>query len=204
MTFQDSLGLGRAAASSAAGRLRSAAAWRLAGVAVLALLFLTPITPATAHDAVEAAEPADGSVLSSVPAAVKLTFNNTPIALGAAVQVTDFNGIDQADGGVAITDNIVTQELKEGAPAGRYTVTWRVVSSDSHPIEGRFTFTAGDTSGLSPATEAAASTTTAGAGSVQPAGTPWVLVTGGLVLVGALLLTARSVRKRLRQGGGTS
>jgi methionine-rich copper-binding protein CopC len=202
MKFGYSLGLLKAAVSFVAGLDRRAAVRRLAGVAVLALLFLTPLTPAAAHDAIEATEPAEGSVLTAVPAAVKLTFSNTPIALGASVQIKDENGVDQAEGRVVITDNVVSQAVKAGAPAGTYTVTWRVVSSDSHPIEGRYTFTAGDTSGPSPTPAAPGVPPTTGSEKRPSAGTSWALVAGGAVLVAGLLATARFARRRLLGGSG--
>jgi hypothetical protein len=43
---------------------------------------------------------------------------------------------------VRAVDNTVTQSLEPGAPAGTYTVLWRVTSVDGHPVSGRFTFTA--------------------------------------------------------------
>jgi copper resistance protein C len=187
----------------AAGRLPWAAARGLAFGAVLALLFLTPLSPAAAHDVIEAAEPADGSVLASVPAAVKLTFNNTPIALGAAVVVQDQNGVDQSEGGALIIDNHVAQAVKAGAPAGHYTVTWRVVSSDSHPIEGRFTFTVTGTAGSSSsATSPVSAAPAAGGEPAAAAGAPWALVAGGSVIVAGQLAIARSVRRRLREDNG--
>ena len=35
-------------------------------------------------------------------------------------------------GRTRVTDNRVTQAVQPGAPAGRYTVTWRVTSIDGH------------------------------------------------------------------------
>ncbi len=39
-------------------------------------------------------------------------------------------------------DDTVRQALAPGAPAGAYTVSWRVTSADGHPISDTFTFTA--------------------------------------------------------------
>ncbi len=78
-----------------------------------------------------------------VPAKIGLIFDHTPIAIGSVVRVEDATGTDQADGPVVIVDNHVTQAVKADAPDGKYTVIWRVVSSDGHPIDGTFTFTAG-------------------------------------------------------------
>ena len=96
----------------------------LAGIflaALLAVLPLAPVSPAAAHDVIEATEPADGSVVATVPSVVRLTFNNTPIALGSEILVKDESGMNQADGPVAIVDNHVSQAVKAGAPAGRCT-----------------------------------------------------------------------------------
>ncbi|MEV8146679.1 copper resistance CopC family protein [Arthrobacter sp. NPDC080073] len=125
-----------------AGRLpRAVAGFFLATLA--AVLALVPVSPASAHDVLEGTEPANGSVVATVPSVVRLTFNNTPIALGSQILVRDANGTNQADGPVSIVDNVVSQAVKADSPAGRYTVVWRIVSSDTHPIEGTFTFTAG-------------------------------------------------------------
>lgn len=66
----------------------------------------------------------------------------------AAAQAHDFlETTDPANGAAAIVDNHVIQGVKTGAPEGKYTVAWRVVPSDGHPIEGTFMFTAGPESG---------------------------------------------------------
>ena len=175
--------------------MRSAAAAAL--VAAVATV-LAPASPAAAHDVLEAAEPAAGSTVASVPPSIRLTFMHTPIALGSRVQVRDETGTNQSDGPVAVVDNHVTQPVKAGAPAGRYMVEWRVVSPDSHPIEGTFSFTVGGGSGdEQPATVAVpanqAPATTPGV-TVAP---PWGLAAGGAVLAAGLAGTALHVRRRL-------
>jgi copper resistance protein C len=55
---------------------RSSAGFFLA--ALVAVLALVPVSPASAHDVLEATDPADGAIVASVPAVVKLTFNNNP------------------------------------------------------------------------------------------------------------------------------
>ena len=77
-----------------------------------------------------------------MPEAIDLTFSNMPLAIGTKVLVEDAGGKDWAVGGVKIVDNVVSQSVSPDAPGGDYTVTWRVVSSDGHPIEGTFGFTA--------------------------------------------------------------
>lgn len=140
---------------------------RAAGVA-LALVLATlglGAPAAQAHDQMTGSTPADGATVATVPAAIALRFNETPIALGAQVKVLDPSGTDQADGPVRITDATASQAIKPGAPAGTYTVDWRIVSSDSHPIEGTFTFTAtaaGSGSASAPPTPTSTAESTAG------------------------------------------
>jgi hypothetical protein len=77
-----------------------------------------------------------------VPGAIELTFSSMPLAIGTTVILEDAGGRDWAAGEVKIVDNMVSQPVSPETPGGEYTVIWRVVSSDGHPIEGTFGFTA--------------------------------------------------------------
>ncbi len=111
-------------------------------LSVLLAVALLGAGPASAHDAVESTSPAAGATVPTPPDAVTLTLSNHPLTLGTQLKVSDAAGTDWADGGVQIVDNVVSQKLRTGAPAGLFTVQWRVVSADGHPIEGTFSFTA--------------------------------------------------------------
>lgn len=139
----------------------------LLGAAILTAALLGAVAPASAHDAAESTSPASGATVAAPPEKVSVTFNKNPLALGSQMLVNDAAGGNWADGAVEIVDNVASQKLKPGAPAGAYTVVWRVVSSDSHPIEGNFTFTA--TAGAAGSTAAAAVPTM---GTAQPGTTP--------------------------------
>ena len=169
-----------------------------------AAFLVLPAAAAQAHDALESSDPADGATVQSVPAKIGLTFDHTPIAINSIVRVEDSTGTDQADGAVEIVDNHVTQAVKAGAPAGKYTVVWRVVSSDGHPIEGTFTFTAnsanaGGSPGSAGASSAAPTTAAPAQAATQSGQVPWALVGGiAAVLVLALVVTGIFVRRRLQ------
>jgi methionine-rich copper-binding protein CopC len=180
-------------------------------------MLVLPAAAAQAHDTLESTDPAANSVVGSVPEKIGLTFNNTPIAIGSVIRVVDATGTDQADGQVSIVDNHVTQPVKSEAPAGKYTVTWRVVSSDGHPIEGTFTFTAGsgNTSANPAATASSASTSPASASpsaaspSAAPAsssgGLPTELVMAGvvaLILIAGFVALAIRIKRRLGSQDG--
>jgi methionine-rich copper-binding protein CopC len=113
---------------------------RAARDVVLALLIVA--TVATAHSFLEGAEPRPGSTVKTAPVEVRLRFTERLEAAFSTVLVTD-------EGGKRVDRGEV--QLEAGAPkrlrvpllpigAGRYTVKWRVLSVDSHIVEGEFTF----------------------------------------------------------------
>lgn len=176
--------------------------------------------PAAAHDAAESTTPAPGASVAAPPEQVSVTFNKNPLGIGASFSVKDASGAEWADGPVAIVDNVASQKLKAGGPAGEYTVAWRVVSSDSHPIEGTFAFTAASAAqGPAPAGSptAAGSAPAVGTapaiGTAQPGATgkpsdpldaaqpfQWSIVVFAAVAVGLLATLAILARRKLTAG----
>lgn len=186
---------------------------RRAGLAVVALLgavllMLGFAAPASAHDVLEGTTPKNGQKVGAAPEKVTLTFSNNPIAIGSEIVVKDASGTNWADGGVDILDNVVTQKLKPGAPAGTYTVQWRVVSSDSHPIENTFSYIV--TTG-SAATAPGASTgeplqtkTEAPQQQADAEPFPVMIVVFGVVAVILLVIVGMLARRKLRGGSEES
>jgi copper resistance protein C len=167
---------------------------RRLGAALVAALTLVVVgaAPAAAHNRIVGSDPADGATLARTPSAVVLTFNEPAIAMGTRIAVTGPDG-PVGVGTPQLVDSTVTQPLAGGAPAGRYTVDWRVTSADGHPITGVLAFTTqapGESQpdpAPAPAAEPAAEPT--------PAAWPWLLLAGALfTLAGALM-----VRRRLQE-----
>jgi len=134
----------RAARGRARGPLRSLL--RAAAVALVALGAAIAVpAPASAHDQLVGTDPADGATLTALPAQITLTFSDAvlPDPGATAVEVTDPAGAPVADGEATTDGATVTQTLRADAadPNGRYTVAWKVVSSDGHPVSGTFAFT---------------------------------------------------------------
>lgn len=100
-------------------------------------------SPASAHASLVEATPAPGSVLTDSPAAIELQFTESVETNSGAIRVynTDANRVDNA--GVSVTGNTVRMALPS-LPDGSYITTWRVISGDSHPIRGAFTFQVGE------------------------------------------------------------
>ncbi|KRE70298.1 copper resistance CopC family protein [Arthrobacter sp. Soil762] len=188
------------------------------GSFVLAAALLGFSAPASAHDAAESSSPAQGATVATTPEQVSVTFNKNPLGIGAQFSVKDSAGAEWADGAVEIVDSTATQKLKAGAPAGAYTVAWRVVSSDSHAIEGTFGFTAtAAAAGAAPSGTSSAGASPSAAvptmGTAQP-GTvaapapgedasepfPWSLVIFAAVAVGLLVAIGILAKRRLTAG----
>jgi len=108
-----------------------------------AALALAP-SPALAHDVLTGSSPEDGETLETVPEEVVLTFNNAPMegGSGSAVVVTGPDGeTTYEDGELTFDDVDVSVALSPLDQAGEYTIGFRVVSSDGHPIQESLAFT---------------------------------------------------------------
>lgn len=195
-------------------RVATSSVPRVLSVLVVALLALAvPVAAASAHDSVTGTSPKDGQTLEAVPEAVEITFTNPPAALGSQILIEDADGTGWAVGEVEIIDNVATQRISPDAPAGEYTVTWRVVSSDAHPIEGVFEFTAaaGSSGGAgSSSTDAAGPETTPATAEetepVQAASSFPVsfIIVMSVLLVAVLAFLAVLARRRLRESDDVS
>jgi methionine-rich copper-binding protein CopC len=97
--------------------------------------------PASAHNSLEASNPRNGSTASSAPESVLLDFDDKVLP-GVAVVVVQGPGRERYEQGKAvIREDKVRQPLKALEKAGKYTIAYRVVSADGHPITGKIAFT---------------------------------------------------------------
>ena len=99
--------------------------------------------PASAHAQLVSTNPADGAHVEPAPKQVCLRFSeHVSLKLGG-VRVLNTNGerVDKDDA-KAVNDT-VTVGLRDGLGDGPYVVAWNVISADSHPVNGAFTFVVG-------------------------------------------------------------
>ncbi|WP_455569996.1 copper resistance CopC/CopD family protein [Streptomyces rishiriensis] len=120
-------------------------------VRMLVLLFLAVAGallagagPASAHAALTGSDPAQGVVVDKAPTQVSLTFSETVSMNDDSVRVLDPRGA-RVDAGKPSEVGGATYavQLRSGLPDGTYTVTYQVVSADSHPVAGAYTFSIG-------------------------------------------------------------
>nr|WP_301539721.1 copper resistance CopC family protein [Nocardioides sp. zg-DK7169] len=124
---------------------------------------LAPTAPAWAHAALVSSDPGDGDRVETLPDEVALEFNE-PIADPAYVVVTAPDGVRVNSGDAVVDGTRVTQDLDAqglALPAGSYTLAYRVVSADGHPVSGEQTFE------VATATEASGQPATGSAGSTE-------------------------------------
>jgi len=111
---------------------------------VLWLMFLAAPERAWAHAVLVDANPGPGSVLDESPAQVELTFNErleSPFSL----EVRDGRG--SVIGGERAAMSEDRRRISVSLPRldrGVYTVSYRVLSADGHPVSGSYVFSVGE------------------------------------------------------------
>lgn len=146
----DDPGLQRPASVSAAirgGYARASGSWaggagrRLAlfAVAAAAGLSFALAGPAAAHSRAETTAPANGETVTEAPAVIAISFDE-PMRV-TRIELTGAGGdtfpLERTDAMAPVTRFEATPPP---LPAGRYTVKWRGLSADGHPMSGRFSF----------------------------------------------------------------
>jgi methionine-rich copper-binding protein CopC len=126
------------------------------------LAFFAP--PASAHATLTDANPKKNSSVAS-PAQIVLTYSD-PVRLPRVI-LTDASGKERQVGAPQAVDNKVTQQVGGSLPDGKYTVGWRVVSADGHPVTGTYTFTVTGSSGAASSQPAAPTPTQSTASSTD-------------------------------------
>lgn len=168
---------------------------------------------AFAHDVLTASDPANGSSVATGPSKVTLTFDLPVKEYFSTITVLGPDGNHYEAGPSAVDGNTVSAPVQPLGPAGGYTVGYRIVSDDGHPVSGSVRFTlskAGPGHGV-PAAEAAGSSAAAaapgqpgdpGGGSDSGSGSggipAWPWVVGGVLLLAA----GAAIALRIGKGAG--
>ncbi|WP_431977358.1 copper resistance CopC family protein [Micromonospora haikouensis] len=114
-----------------------------AALATLAVL-VAPAAPAAAHNSLASATPAADARLATPPSEITVRFLQklnpelTTVVLSDAARQVVPTGVPVVAGTRA------TVTVAEALPDGTYTVAYRVVSTDGHPVQGSYRFTVAD------------------------------------------------------------
>jgi copper transport protein len=162
---------------------------RLAFLVLLGTSSVALARSAAVHATLVSAEPAANSHLATSPTRVRLVFSE-PVEgkLGrislhptAGPTITLRAGADPRD------VHAVIAPVDSLAP-GRYRVEWRVVSADGHPVDGKFTFSVGDTTlGAAATTPPAAAPEPAPQAEPETEADTWGPAVAGAPVIPALL-----------------
>ncbi|MBB5785066.1 copper resistance CopC family protein [Nonomuraea jabiensis] len=114
---------------------------RLLTVLLLAFAAAGIAPPAAqAHNVLISSDPKDGATLPAAPARVTLVFDQAVRQGYAQVGVTGPDGSSWADGAAEVAAERVSVRVKPLPSAGAYTVGYRILSADGHPVTGKITF----------------------------------------------------------------
>lgn len=182
-------------------------------------LTLAVAAPAQAHDELVSSYPQADSTITSSPAEITLSFSGELIAgmQSAAVEVIAPDGQNIATDAPSENGTSITQHLTPDPPAGMFTVRWKVVSSDGHPISGEYTYTVAPTAAV-PSSPAATPSTAPQTPQPSPTATetsadngyggetsgggdafPIVAVVGGVIILGGALVIVLMVGRERRR-----
>ncbi len=112
-----------------------------------AVLVVSGVVTVFAHAHLVRATPAVGGTIHTPPNEVTLRFSEKLEAAFSSVVVRDSTGkqVDKGDGAVDKSDRTLMRVLLQQPVApGLYKVEWKVMSADTHKIDGNFTFKVGE------------------------------------------------------------
>ena len=159
----------------------------MAGVRRRLGLLLVPFvlipTAASAHSNWVETNPEHGATVETLPTEATVTVNEAPQRANVVLARPDGRIVKLKS---QIVGSMVKVRLPANGPRGVYTLSYRVVSTDGHPVSGSTTFTV--TSGPTASTPNLAK---------EPARGPLVPIVIGVAVLGAAatVFAARSIRR---------
>jgi copper resistance protein C len=175
---------------------------------VAVVLALGPMMTANAsvarHNELIGTDPPYGTKLDAGPARVTLIFD-LPAQRGFSTVIVTGPDHNQWQASPAVEDaTMVSALLRPLGPAGEYTVAWRIVSADGHPVRGTFPFTltrpGRGTAAAPPPNADQSGSATPATGSAGPPVWLW-LAGGGVLLAAGVVLTLRASRAKSQRDG---
>ncbi|PIC56999.1 copper resistance protein CopC [Sporosarcina sp. P12(2017)] len=107
--------------------------------ATLILLFAFSST-VSAHTGLTSSSPADGEDITEDVYEIVLEFN-TKIETTSSVKVFNENKEEIIVSNTQVSDNVMTGGFASPLDNGTYTVEWKIIGADGHPIQGTYLFT---------------------------------------------------------------
>lgn len=148
--------------------------------------------PASAHTSIVSFAPDAGQVLTTAPTQVTIVTTEAVREMGSAITVTSPSGQRVDDGSTEVQGTTVLVGLVMLTETGDYTVNYRLLAQDGHPIEDSYTFTLSE---VSP-TPAPSETPTPTPAPTDPEQTGlWITIAAVVAALAALALLIRRMRR---------
>jgi copper transport protein len=155
----------------------SIAGRRAALLATLAvLLSVVFASPAAAHAELVNTSPPNGAQLARSPTEVRMTFTESVHLVDGGIRLVDQVGATVRTPTPTVDGRTVTWPMPADLPEGPYVVTWRVVSTDGHPVSGAFSFGVGTAAAASGSASNTGPTDTSVKTNASESSAPWPVV----------------------------
>lgn len=155
-------------------------------VLLVAAFFVVSIAvPAAAHTDLVSSDPQQGQTLTTAPDTIRLTFGEDLLTAGDRLVAEAADGASVDLGPSSVKGAVLSADWPTTAGSGQYTVSYRAVAEDGHPLEGRITFQITDKS-AAPSTVASPSPVAAPT-QTQPQASSPVRILAPALLIAALL-----------------
>jgi copper resistance protein C len=141
---------------------------RAAAAALLAVAaIILPAAPALAHNQLASSQPGQNTRVAESPEEIVLEFTERLNADYTTIVITDSAGAQMPVDGPEVDQQRGTVRPVQPLPDGVYTVAYRVVSADGHPVQGAYRFAVN-----APLTDAGAPPPAASAPAGEPTSDP--------------------------------
>ena len=108
-------------------------------------LLVTSVSTASAHTILLSSSPKAGSVVASMPSTISLTFNEGLLTIAGksvnTLSIKDSAGHRLDQGLATVNEASLSVKSRKSSQTGKFTVQYRVISADGHPVTGSFVFT---------------------------------------------------------------
>lgn len=103
------------------------------------ILFFAFTTTVSAHTGLTSSSPADGEDITEDVHEVLLEFNSK-IESTSTVKVFNENKEEIIVSNIQTSENVMTGAFMSPLDNGTYTVEWKIIGADGHPIQGTYSF----------------------------------------------------------------
>ena len=109
------------------------------------LISLIGIQEADAHAQLTSSFPGKNKIVALMPPLIWLEFDGDLLQFEDQevnkITVTNSKNLRVDTGGTIVGGSRISTRLKSGLKAGKYVISYRIVSEDGHPVQGKISFT---------------------------------------------------------------